>query len=313
MTQSGGDVAALQARLRDDDSASPSPSDDPQYQQRKRRMIQVAIAWGISGVIGAGALVLLSLGGAERSAHQEEVASRLAPVEHAQDRIYAADEAQGMLPDAREAERWLSQADGAARSMMSAQNTFLAETGPVDVSRVSAFEDSIPSYIEADPEHPERDGYRRSDQQRRLLAEQDRATELDGLSRLLASHVDERLINHPEWSNDFDPTQRWHNAVTTLDDADGEVSLRDYRWQMDTPQLYRPDGQIPVVWRLAYQEGSADADEDTDEADLGPTQLVAVLSAEYNPQSRVIENFALHSAADHEQEGADATEDSDAS
>lgn len=311
MTQTGYDVAALRSRLdRTQDERHQIPPDDPKRRQRRRRILQVAGAWAAGGAMLVGGLVLFSLSSAERSEHQAVLDQRMEPIAQAQDRIYVADETQGLLPDTAQAERWLSQADGAARSMTSAQNTYLQETGPVDPTRASVFEDSIPGHIEADPDHPDREDYRRTDDQRMRLAEDDRDNELSGLSRLLASHIDERLLHDSQWVNEFDPTQRWHNAVTTVDDEDGAVSMQSYQWRMETPELYRPDGSIPVVWRLVYHPGATPAESqeseavDEDTAPEQPAEVVAVMSAEYNPQSRVIEQFELHNVAGHEQEGS---------
>ena len=310
MAESEGSFAAA-ARVLDEQRESTQRTthhDPPDVQAflaglptRVKQAMVIGPAVGLALAIGG--FVAVGFAGDVRTQHEADLADRYVAVQAADDRLGEAELGESALPDEVRAGRWLDQANGAAMSIAEAQTTYLVETGPLTAEDGPQYDPDMPGYLN-DGDSDRRDEYLLTDEERLAYAEDARADALSGLGRLVSTYVDSRLMVADRSDTTFDPTRRWDDALDNIDHQHNEVSLAGYEWRADTPRLYRPDGNIPLTWRLV------EVDEDSNEL---PATLVAVMQAEYNPGTQEIQDFRLQEIQDYTQHGSSSDDDDEAS
>lgn len=230
------------------------------------------ISFALRSTAGAGIFVLsVVLFGAAvitASEHQGHLESYSEEISDAQSRIHVAEDTEAFLPDAQQANRWFVQARESGERVASIQNVYLEETGELDI-------ESVPEYDEDAPDAGTAGQEPRTDEEREIIAQQNRDEALRGLVRQMRPALDQ-----PSRSEiGFNAALRWDEEVSTMADAE-DADLSGYQWEFQEPELYTDQGRVEAMWILR-----------------GPDdELVAWVLGHYDPQSSSFQNISIATA-----------------
>lgn len=309
------EAASLRERMLQPQTADQQRADQDaaaaSKRSRLRQRLITAGVWSAALALIVSSCAMNSATSSAADAHWEELEQRGEAITEAQGRIYDAEDGIGFLPDEAQAQRWMTWADTAGERLAGYQNVYLQNTGPIDPDDGPRFDaegfsfegfsaedaeqdDPLQAQIEyeqsLDENQIERlieDGYELDDEQRVQLIAAQREENVSSLLRYMQTDIDSE--SRGDNAAEFNALSRWDDAVDTLDAGadDEEYSLAGYIWQYSSAEIYSPDGTVPMQWRLV----SAD------------DEPVAWVFAQFNPQSRVIEDFSVGFSAEHEQDG----------